>query len=71
MTDASGASMEKELAEIDRRLERAQVMFMEEVIDLETLKARAGAAAPRRGQACGRLAALCADLLRRRLVAGP
>ncbi|WP_354702823.1 recombinase family protein [Brevundimonas vancanneytii] len=40
MIERERAPMEKELAEIARRLERAQVMFMEEVIDLETLKAR-------------------------------
>ncbi|MCV0416332.1 MAG: recombinase family protein [Brevundimonas sp.] len=40
MIERERAPMEKELAEIGRRLERAQVMFMEEVIDLETLKAR-------------------------------
>jgi hypothetical protein len=38
MIEREGAPMEKELAEIGRRLERAQVMFMEEVIDLDTLK---------------------------------
>ena len=40
MIERERAPMEKELAEIGRRLDRAQVMFMEEVIDLETLKAR-------------------------------
>ena len=40
MIERERAPMEKELAEIGRRLERAQVMFMEEVIDLDTLKAR-------------------------------
>lgn len=40
MIERERAPMKKELAEIGRRLERAQVMFMEEVIDLDTLKAR-------------------------------
>ena len=40
MVERERAPREKEQAEIGRRLERAQVMFMEGVVDLETLKAR-------------------------------
>lgn len=32
--------MEKELLEIGRQLERAQIMFMEGVVDMDTLKVR-------------------------------
>lgn len=40
MVERQRAPMEKELVEIGRQLERAQVMFMEGVVDLDTLKAR-------------------------------
>ncbi|MCO8019888.1 hypothetical protein NI456_13570 [Brevundimonas diminuta] len=40
MVDRERAPMEKELLEIGRQLERAQVMFMEGVVDLNTLKVR-------------------------------
>ncbi|QBQ50149.1 hypothetical protein E3U41_13155 [Brevundimonas naejangsanensis] len=40
MVERERAPMEKERAEIGRQLERAQIMFMEGVVDLDTLKAR-------------------------------
>lgn len=40
MVERERAPMEKEFLEIGRQLERAQVMFMEGVVDLDTLKAR-------------------------------
>lgn len=40
MIERERAPMEKELAAIGGQLKRAQIMFMEEEIDLETLKAR-------------------------------
>ena len=40
MVERERTPMEKELVEIGRQLERAQVMFMEGVVNLETLKAR-------------------------------
>ena len=40
MVERERAPMEKELLEIGRQLERAQVMFMEGVVDLNTLKVR-------------------------------
>ncbi|WP_162938764.1 recombinase zinc beta ribbon domain-containing protein [Brevundimonas naejangsanensis] len=40
MVERERAPMEKELVEIGRQLERAQVMFMAGVVDLNTLKAR-------------------------------
>src|SRR5690606_22945581 len=40
MVERERAPMEKELLAIGRQLERAQVMFMEGVVDLDTLKAR-------------------------------
>ena len=40
MIERERPPMEKELVEIGRRLERAQLMFVEELIDLDTLKAR-------------------------------
>jgi|GEM_PF-4833052 len=40
MVDRERAPMERELLEIGRQLERAQVMFMEGVVDLNTLKVR-------------------------------
>ena len=57
MIDRERAPMEKELIEIGRRLERAQVMFMEEVIDLNTLKARTAPLKTRRQE----LSALLSD----------
>lgn len=40
MLERERAPMEKEQVEIGRQLERAQVMFMEGLVDLDTLKAR-------------------------------
>ncbi|VXB99717.1 hypothetical protein [Brevundimonas sp. G8] len=57
MIDRERAPMEKELIEIGRRLERAQVMFMEEIIDLDTLKARTAPLETRRRE----LSALLSD----------
>lgn len=57
MIERERAPMEKELAEIGRRLERAQVMFMEEVIDLDALKARTASLKTRRQE----LTALLSD----------
>lgn len=47
---AERAPAERELAEIGRRLERAQLMFMEEVISMDDLKARTAPLTKRRDE---------------------
>ncbi|QIF83092.1 hypothetical protein E4341_12465 [Brevundimonas sp. 'scallop'] len=55
MIERERKPIEKELVEIGRRLERAQVMFMEEVIDLDSLKARTAPLKTRRQELSGLL----------------
>lgn len=52
MVEREHTPMEKELVEISRQLERAQVMFMEGVVDLDTLKARTAPLEARRQEPC-------------------